>query len=144
MRKWTVGFLAAIAALAAAATAEAANMPFPASTLFADFNVVTDGNFATTSDVVGPVLVGGNLSNSGAGALDSSNTPQLCCTSPVPNYGEVDVFGNNTGTWSDPSGQTVFIGGTNTGSFGSGTVVTTGYTFPGFNSPGAGSNSASC
>jgi hypothetical protein len=141
LRQWTTSIFAAIATLAVAAPAEAANMPFAPSTLFANFNVITDGNFATGSDVHGPVLIGGNLSNAGAGILDFLNLPQSCCTTPVPNYGLIDVFGNNSGHWSQSSGQTVFIGGTNTGGFGSATI-TTGYTFPGFNSIGAGSNSA--
>jgi PEP-CTERM motif len=140
MRQWTLGFAATIATIAAAATANAASVPFDPNTLFANFNVITDGNFATKSDVHGPVLIGGNLS--GNGILDFAHIPQSCCTTPVPNYGVINVFGNNTGSWSQIPSQTVFIGGSNTGHFTGQPTVTTGYTFPGFNSPGAGSNAA--
>lgn len=140
MRPWISGFAAAIAVLAAAVTAEAD--PFPVSTLFADFNVITDGNFATNSDVDGPVLVGGNLS--GNGQLDKGGTAQACCTTPVPNYAEVNVFGNNTGSWSGTGSIHALVGGTNSGTFHTPPYasVTTAYTFPGFNQPGAGSNAA--
>lgn len=139
MRKSTTALLALLATLGAgAATAQAD--PFPVNVLLAHFNAITMGNFATTSDVNGPVLVGGNLSNNGAGTLDFLNTPQTCCTTPTPNYAEINVFGSNSGVWSE-STQRAFVGGSNTGSFGSG-PVTTGYIFPGFNQPGAGSNAA--
>ncbi|HEY3908588.1 MAG TPA: collagen-binding domain-containing protein [Stellaceae bacterium] len=138
MRKSTTALLTLIAAFAGAATAQAD--PFPVNVLLTNFNVITMGNFATTSDVNGPVLIGGNLSNNGAGTLDFLNVPQTCCTTPTPNYAEINVFGSNSGVWSE-STQRAFVGGSNTGSFGSG-PVTTGYIFPGFNQPGAGSNTA--
>jgi PEP-CTERM motif len=139
MRKSATALLALIAAFAGATTAQAD--PFPVNVLLANFNAITMGNFATTSDVNGPVLIGGNLSSGGlSGILDFLNIPQTCCTTPTPNYAEINVFGNNSGTFSE-STQRAFVGGSNMGSFGSG-PVTTGYTFPGFNQPGAGSNAA--
>ena len=140
MRQWTWGLLAAIAIMTAAVTAKAD--PFPVSTLFADFNVITNGNFATNSDADGQVLVGGNLS--GNGQLDKNGSAQACCTTPVPNYAEVNVFGNNTGSWSGIGSIRALVGGTNSGTFHSPpyVLIATGYTFPGFNQPGAGSNAA--
>ncbi len=141
MRKSTTALLALIATLGGGALTAQAD-PFPVSVLLTHFNAITMGNFATTSDVNGPVLIGGNLSNNGAGSLDFMQIPQTCCTTPTPNYGEINVFGNNSGTWSEFPSTRVFVGGANTGSFLSAGSVTTGYTFPGFNQPGAGSNAA--
>ena len=58
MRQWTAGFLTTIAALAGAATAQAAAIP--ASTLVGDFNAIIENNFFTTSDTEGNVLIGAN------------------------------------------------------------------------------------
>ncbi len=73
MSKWLASGAVLIACLTAAATAEAT--AFNAQTLLSTFNVITNGNFATTSDVQGNVLVGGNLSNNGAGLLNSVAAP---------------------------------------------------------------------
>jgi hypothetical protein len=55
MHNWITSFLIAIASLTAITTAEAT--PFDPQTLIIDFNVITSGNFATTGDVQGNVLV---------------------------------------------------------------------------------------
>ena len=109
IHKWITSFLIAIASLTAITTAEAT--PFDPQKLITDFNVITNTNFATTSDVQGNVLVGGNLS--GSGILNSiSGAP-----TPPTGYGQINVFGTNSGTWAEPPGRNVFIGTGNTGSF---------------------------
>ncbi len=138
MRKLTAALLALIATLAGPAAAEAG--VFPVSVLLANFNLITDQNFATTSEVIGPVLIGGNLS--GSGILDTSGTQVPVAGTSFTGYGEINVFGNNSGTWAETGTQHVFLGGTNVsgGSFLNAASVTTNYTFPGYNQPGEGSN----
>lgn len=112
MRQWILGIVALIATLAAAAVAEAG--PLPISTLVGSFNAIVENNFFTTSDTEGNVLIGGNLGGSG-GPFDSC-FGSSCAISPPPNFGNVNVFGNNTGTWTQPHGV-VFVAGSNSGSF---------------------------
>ena len=140
MRKLTVALLVLIATLAGTAAAEAG--VFPVNVLLANFNLIVDQNFATTSEVVGPVLIGGNLSNSGSGILDTSGIQVPVAGTSFTGYGEINVFGNNSGTWAETGTQHVFLGGTNVsgGSFLNAASVTTNYTFPGYNQPGEGSN----
>ncbi len=140
MRKLTSALLILIATLAGTAAAEAG--VFPVNVLLANFNLIVDQNFATTSEVVGPVLIGGNLSNNGSGILDTSGTQVPVAGTSFTGYGEINVFGNNSGTWAETGTQHVFLGGTNVsgGSFLTAASVTTNYTFPGYNQPGEGSN----
>lgn len=123
-------------------TASALAIPFSPQTLISTFGVITHTNFATTSDVRFPVLVGGNLSNSGAGILSSFSpgTP-----APPIGYGEINVFGNNSGIWAENGSQHVFLGGANVGAgkFLNPGSFTANYTFPGAaGSPGEGTNAA--
>ena len=139
MRKSTIALLAAIATLATAATAQAG--AFPINVLLANFNLITNQNFSTTSEVIGPVLIGGNLS--GSGILDTTGTiVPVPAASSFTGYGEINVFGSNSGNLGETGVQHVFLGGTNTGggSFLTAASLTTNYPFPGFNEPGAGSN----
>jgi choice-of-anchor A domain-containing protein len=130
MRKWTAAFLATIAALTGAATAEAA--PIPVSTLLTDFTVIIDQNLTLTGpDIEGPVLVGGTLDSTGI-----LNFPPTVIPLPVPiaGYGEVNVFGNVlAGTNTIVENSVTYIGGTNSGTIlksGAGSKLG-GYTFPG-------------
>jgi choice-of-anchor A domain-containing protein len=112
MRKWIASFLAAIASLAGAATAQAAAIPV--STLLADFSLITNGNFTTSNEVVGPVLIGGNLRDTGI----INTKPVVPLPIPVAGLGEVNVFGNVVGTTVSGSPivgskSVVLIGGTN-------------------------------
>ena len=134
MRKLTAALLALIATLAGTAAAKAG--VFPVNVLLANFNLIADQNFATTSEVIGPVLIGGNLS--GHGMLDTTGTVVPVAGTSFTGYGEINVFGNNSGSWTETS-QRAFVGGANTGSFSPG-PVTTNYTFPGYNQPGEGTN----
>jgi choice-of-anchor A domain-containing protein len=102
--------------------------PLPVATLLGDFNVITDQNLSTTSDVEGLVLVGGNLS--GNGIIDSKHV----AVTPPAGFGQINVFGNNSGSWSEAVAHpAVLLGGGNTGTgkFLNAGSVTTGYTFPG-------------
>ena len=138
MRKLTAALLTLIATLAGTAAAKAG--VFPVNVLLANFNTIVDQNFATTSEVIGPVLIGGNLS--GSGILDTSGTQVPVAGTSFTGYGEINVFGNNFGTWAETGTQHVFLGGTNVsgGSFLTAASVTTNYAFPGYNQPGEGSN----
>jgi hypothetical protein len=141
MPRWPAYFLAAFAWFAAGGTATAT--PFDPQTLITDFNVITQGNFATTSDVRGNVLIGGNLSGNGILSTLFGTAPPLGPPPPPTGYGQINVFGDNSGTWAE-FGQKAFLGGVNTGSGQFlNAIVTTNYTFPGAGgSPGEGSNAA--
>ncbi len=112
MRKLTAALLVVIATLAGTAAAEAA--PLPISTLVGSFNAIVENNFFTTSDTEGNVLIGGNLGGSG-GPFDSC-FGSACAITPPPNFGNVNVFGNNTWSGVQPHGV-VFVAGSNSGSF---------------------------
>lgn len=137
MRQWTASIFAAIASLAGIATAEAAPIPITSVTpaqLLADFNVITDQNLTISNDIMGPVLVGGNLRATG-GPLNSSGVVlgTSAGTTAITGYGEVDVFGNVVGgTNVSLMNSVTFIGGNNNGSLlnpGTGSVLH-GYVFP--------------
>jgi choice-of-anchor A domain-containing protein len=114
MRGWISGLMVASAVSMGAATAEAAAIP--ASTLFADFNVIDNTSFASTSEVVGPLLIGGTVSAANAVILNSKPVAPLPI--PVTGLGEVNVFGNVVGATVGGlvlvgRGSVVLIGGTN-------------------------------
>jgi choice-of-anchor A domain-containing protein len=149
MRHWTAGIFAAIASLAAAATAEAASIPITSvtpSVLLPDFNVIVEEDFSNTTDVQYPVMVGcpatGCVSTEGlhstGGPLNSSgvvlgSTPG---TTGIIGYGEVNVFSNVlSGTTASVNGSVTYVGGAYSGTLtGTGTgSMLGGYIFP----PGA-------
>jgi hypothetical protein len=145
MRLWIAGIFAAIALLAAAATAEAAPIAITSVTpaqLLADFNVITDANLANSNDINGPVLVGcpasGCLASTGLqsnGPLNSSSVVlgSTAGTTAITGYGEVDVSGNVlAGTNASVMGSVTYIGGADNGTLssrGAGSVLG-GYAFP--------------
>lgn len=134
MRKWLTSFGVLLAATAGANSAGAT--AFTPQTLLTTFNVISHGNLATTSDIEGNVLVGGNTSGNG---ILASNFPGIGTPTPPTGYGQINIFQNNSGTWAEAT-QKVFVGGANTGNFGA-AIPTVGYTFPGAGgSPGEGSN----
>jgi choice-of-anchor A domain-containing protein len=111
MRESISGLLALIASLV---TAAAHASPIPVATLLTDFNVITNSNFTTTNDVVGPVLIGGNLRDTSI----INDAPVVPLPIPVAGLGEVNVFGNVVGTTvatipSVGAGSVVLIGGSN-------------------------------
>jgi choice-of-anchor A domain-containing protein len=147
MRQWTAGFLATIATLAAAATAEAVACPAgtgspvtiqnaTVATLLCDYNAIINGQFNSTSDTQGPVLIGGNL-GPGTVALNDNGIVlgSSAGTTAITGYGEVNVFGNQTAVFNPAKGH-VFVGGSvssNIPPFPGATAPqpTGGYTFPG-------------
>lgn len=114
MGKSTTALLAVTAILAAAAAAEASPLPagFLASAI-ADFNVISNGEFAPGNDVVGPILVGGDLNPSNHPINDQ---PVVPLPAPIAGLGEVNVFGNVLGANNPMVGanSVVLIGGNNT------------------------------
>ncbi len=106
------GLLAALAGLWVTASAQATPLPpnFLADAI-ADFNVITNGNFSQNNDTQGPILVGGNLITSGHPINDVQGVP---LPKPIAGLGEVNVFGNVTGTVNNSvgSGSVVLVGGT--------------------------------
>ncbi len=112
------------AAVSLGAVTSASAAPFTAAALLGDFNAIVDQGFKTTSETEGLVLIGGNLTG-GSGTLDSHNV----AVAPPTGYGQVNVFGKNTGSYN-ANGLHVFVGGTNTGSFSGAASVTTHYAFP--------------
>ena len=145
MRQSTLGYLVAIAMLAAATTAEAATIPITSVTptvLFADFNVIVQNNLSTSNDIGGPIMVGcpaaGCVATQGlhatAGPLNSKPVVlgTTAGTTGVTGYGEIDVFSNVlAGTNAIVHGLTL-VGGTNSGTLlgaGAGSILG-GYAFP--------------
>ena len=97
--------------------------PLTAQQLITGFDAIVLGDATTTSEIVGPVLVGGNLGG-GSNILDTSNAPVT-----LPGYAEINIYGNHTGVSVEGAHQTVDIGGSDLGSF-LATTSTTGYAFP--------------
>lgn len=124
MRKWLTAL--GVLLLSTAAATGAGATAFTPQTLLTTFNVITMGNFASTSDVQGNLLVGGSTSGNG---ILASQFPAGTLPAPPAGYGQVNIFQNNSGTWAETT-QHVFVGGTNTGNFGA-VTPTIGYTFPG-------------
>jgi choice-of-anchor A domain-containing protein len=146
MRKPSWSLLCLIAMLATGGTSAAVACPAgvgtpvaiqdaSVATLLCDFNAIVDGQFISTSDVQGPVLIGGNL-GPGTVALNDNGVVlgTNAGTTAITGYGEVDVFGNQTAAFNPAKGN-VFVGGTVAAvtPFPGATSVTSGYTFP----PGA-------
>lgn len=76
------------------------------SGLLGGFNVVTQGNFTSTADSEGPVLIGGNLSGS-ATIMNLGAAPA--------GYGSVNVVGNTAGATYNTNGLAVKVGTANQG-----------------------------
>lgn len=127
MRKWSAGLLAALPLLTGAAAVEAAPIPIP--TLLADFNAIVNGQFNSTSDVQGPVLIGGDL---GPGTVSLNSTCPASCIPlpiPIPGYQQINVFGNHTAAFNNTKGN-VLVGGPSAGTFPGVTSVTFNNIFP--------------
>jgi choice-of-anchor A domain-containing protein len=147
MRRWTTSLFTIVVALAAVSTKTIAcpsgtGTPVTiqnasVATLLCDYNAIVDGQFNSSSDTQGPVLIGGNL-GPGAVALNDDGVilGVTAGTTAITGYGEVNVFGNQTANNNNAMGH-VFVGGTlgaGLTPFGGATSVTSNYAFP----PGAG------
>jgi choice-of-anchor A domain-containing protein len=117
------GAFGAVAALgfAAAASATPTN-----GTLMSGFNVVTGGNFSSSADIEGPMLVGGNLSGSGT---------EMGLGTPLPGglagYGAINVVGNTAGASYNANNLNVVVASPNQGAtFSGASSVTYNASFP--------------
>jgi len=136
MRTWTTGFVAMLATLAGAATAQAGPIPITSVTpaqLLADFNVIVSQNINNANDIDGAVLAGGDL-GTGIGPLNNKSIVlgTTAGTTAITGYGEINIFGNHTAAFNNTNGN-VFVGGASSGTFPGATSVTFKYPFP----PGA-------
>jgi choice-of-anchor A domain-containing protein len=124
-----MSFQRAFAAAAFALAAHTIALPARADTvpvldLLTRFNAVVGGNYTTSSESEGPVIIGGNLTGSGTFQNKGPATP-------MPGYGSVNVYGNVANANYNANGLVVKIGGTMaSASFPGAASVTTGASFP--------------
>lgn len=119
--------LAVSAALSSIIVAVAPAHAVPsASDLLTGFNALVSGNFTTSSESEGPIVVGGNLS--GSGTVQSFGTP---LGTDLAGFGSINVYGSAGTAHYNANGLTVKIGGANAGSnFPGAASVQYGATFP--------------
>lgn len=123
MRKISVtGLLAAFSVVATTVPAFA-DPSYTAYDLLDSFNVITSGNFTTSAETEGAVLIGGDL-GPGSGGVDNKTGSASITTNLAPYFGQVSVYGNAYGTWTTNAGDTVLIGGSSSASFANATTVT--------------------
>lgn len=92
--------------------------------LLTKFNAVVGGNYSTTSESEGPVIIGGNLTGSGTFQNKGPATQ-------LPGYGAVNVYGSVGNANYNANGLQVKIGGAmGNSSFPGAASVTTAATFP--------------
>ena len=119
----------AAAAFALAALSQAIALPARADTvstldLLTRFNAVVGGNYTTSSESEGPVIIGGNLTGSGTFQNKGPATP-------LPGYGSVNVYGNVANANYNSNVLVVKVGGvTANANFPGAASVTTGASFP--------------
>ena len=118
----TAGMLAAFSVAVSAAPA-LADPSYTAYDLLNSFNVITSGDFTTSAETEGAVLVGGNL-GPGTGGLDNKAGSAALSSNLSPYFGRVSVYGNASGAWTVTAGDNVMIGGSNTASFANAATVT--------------------
>jgi choice-of-anchor A domain-containing protein len=126
MRGTAVRVAMVVALAVAGGTAVRAN-PL-AGDLLSGFNVITHGNFATSSDVEGPVLVGGTLS--GSGTIGNSGLP---LPAALAGYGSINVVGGTSGANYNANGLTVDVAtavGSPAANFSGAAAVRYSYAFP--------------
>lgn len=128
--KWIAILLGAGTLVSAGVSAGADAQTLTASQILQEFNAVIFGNFASSSDVEGRTVIGGNLTSGATFNLDpstSEGTSTLAALSVygkssgggtinIDNGGGVTVAGLNNATLSLNGGSSVFIGGANSGS----------------------------
>jgi len=112
----------------AAPMAQAHATALSVADIFSQFNVVTFGNFSTSSDVEGRTVVGGNLTGGASfdinpGSAASSAFASLTVygnatyggTANINNGRGVTISGSNNVNFNLNSGGAAYIGGTNSG-----------------------------
>lgn len=124
-RRATIALTATLAMLASG-SARAGTLS--ATDIFSQFNAVVFGNFASTSDVEGRTVVGGNLiggatfnlNPAGAAASSYSALNVYGAATSGGNYninggGSVTIAGNNNVSFNLNGGGSAYVGGTNSG-----------------------------
>lgn len=115
-------------AMLAAPVVSARATTLSVSDIFSQFNVVTFGNFSTTSDVEGRTVVGGNLTGGATfdlapGSAAASSFASLTVygnatagsSAQIQNGSGVVIAGSNNVNWNLNAGTTAYIGGSNSG-----------------------------
>jgi choice-of-anchor A domain-containing protein len=115
-----LGF-AAFLGLSASAIAAPTN-----ANLLTGFDAIISGNFTTSSESEGPILVGGNLS--GSGTVQSFGTP---LPTGLTGFGSINVIGKTSGASYNANGLTVKVGTADQGAtFSGASSVTYNASFP--------------
>jgi choice-of-anchor A domain-containing protein len=95
-----------------AATGVTQATPLSASSILSGFNGVIFGNLSSTSDIEGPIVIGGDLTGN---SHTFNNNPRS--TTPT-GFGAVTVYGNASGgPYNVNNGGDVYVGGSNTAKF---------------------------
>jgi choice-of-anchor A domain-containing protein len=102
--------------------------PLTAADILSQFNAVVFGNFTSTSDVEGRLVVGGSMTGGGTfnikpGSAAASSFAALTVYGSelsggsfnINNGGGVAIAGSNSGTFNLNGGGTAYVGGSNTG-----------------------------
>ena len=117
---FAVATISQVAAFSAPARADTVS----AIDLLTKFNAVVGGNYSTTSESEGPVIIGGNLTGSGTFQNNGAATQ-------LPGYGAVNVYGAVGNAHYNANGLQVKIGGAmGNSNFSGAASVTTAATFP--------------
>lgn len=94
--------------------------------LLSGFNAITSGNFSSSADSEGPILVGGNLSGSATVMSLGASLP-----AGLSGFGSINVIGNTAGASYNANNLTVKVGTANQGAtFSGATSVTYGAAWP--------------
>jgi len=101
-------------------------VPFGVSDILSNFNAVVQGNFSTSSDVAGPVAIGGNIS--GTGTFFNQGLPM---GSAFSGFGSVNVYGNASNASYNANMIVVDVGGTGSNAtFSGASAVRYGVSYP--------------
>lgn len=88
-----------------------------ASTILSDFNAVIYNNFSSTSDVEGPIVIGGNLSGNST-SFNTNSATSTAAAAATAGFGAVTVYGNASGgPYNIDNSGNVYVGGTNSATF---------------------------
>jgi len=121
------GLLAAFSVVATTVPAFA-DPSYTAYDLLDSFNVITSGNFTTSSETEGNVLIGGNLTNGSGGVANKGGTAFIS-VNLSSYFSQVSIYGDAAGSWTTTAGNNVQIGGSNTASFANAGPVTANASF---------------
>ena len=101
-------------------------VPFGVADILSNFNAVVQGNFSTSSDVAGPVAIGGTIS--GTGTFFNQGLPMGAAFS---GFGSVNVYGNASNATYNANMIVVDVGGTGSNAtFSGASAVRYGVSYP--------------